>query len=105
MLGRNTQNTLLHAFKNVIRHLCIGLEYYIVDSVFNGTINKDMLSCLCQDTWIDLCVNTNTKFPHAPSIHHTNRNNQTMGQKLSGHLTKAKNLPYHLRTEYTYKRW
>ena len=104
-VGNNHAEHLIKCIKNITQYQWIGLEDYIVELVWTVTKNKDMSPYLWQYIWRVPCMSINKKFPHAPSMHYTNRNDHITGQKLSGHPKKVTNLSSHLSTENIYKRW
>ena len=104
MLGRNTRSTLLRAPKNIILCQWTELGNYIVYFVCIGSMNTNIPPCLCHDMWRESCMNINTKWQHALSMHHTNVKEQIMGAKLSGQPMRVTNLSSYLNTENIYKR-
>ena len=50
-------------------------------------------------------MNINTKFQHAPIVHHTNVKDHIMGGNISGHPMIEKNLFSYLKTENIYKKF
>lgn len=99
MLKSIMRITLLPASGNITKCQSVVPQDYNVESVWNGTINKDVSHCLYQYMWRPKYKNINTNCPRASNMHHTNGNCHTMGTKPIGNPTKAKKKSSHINTE------